>query len=343
MPPNRPHLWIDARPRTSRGPLAVEQVQGRPVLDHQLDLADSLTHPNNSIFVLVHPEDQLAVAIPLASRPPGRFTLTFDLPNDLDQSLSTNRLYDAPRLRKALNRAQTPESAVIWRLDHPNGLKGADDELTRRQSYQPLGRYWALSPARALARALAPTPIRPNAVTLAASALMLAASALVAFAPASLPINVLTAFALASALVLDTADGHLARLQGTASPFGRWLDAWLDELCDMALHAAIAWSAFILSGSPVWLLLGMLYAMSKYVYMVGSTGPTPETATPSSSPRSASLPTTLIRLAGHADIRWHLWIILAALGRLDAALAAYAVYFPLRAVSSAVKKGVRRA
>src|SRR6266436_9101612 len=76
----------------------------------------------------------------------------------------------------------------------------------------------------------------------------------------ALPIS---AAALALALVLDTADGHLARLQGTASEFGRWLDALLDELSDMALHAAIAWAAFARDRVPLWLILGMLYGMGK--------------------------------------------------------------------------------
>ena len=58
----------------------------------------------------------------------------------------------------------------------------------------------------------------------------------------------LASASLAAALVLDTSDGHLARLQGTASEFGRWLDANLDELGDMALHAAIAWAAFARDG-----------------------------------------------------------------------------------------------
>jgi hypothetical protein len=49
------------------------------------------------------------------------------------------------------------------------------------------------------------------------------------------------------------------------------------------------------------------------------------------------------RLIGHADIRWHLWIVLAVVGRLDVALAVYAAYFPARALAGAVRKGVRYA
>ena len=216
--------------------------------------------------------------------------------------------------------------------------------MTRRQSYQPLGRYWALEPARRLARALAPTRVRPNAVTLAAATLMLAAAAVVAFAGTGLYANLAAAGALALALVLDTADGHLARLQGTASAFGRWLDAWLDELCDMALHAAIAWSAFARTGAAAWLLAGMLYAMGKYVFVVGDDGG-PGGEDDASSPRASerSLVRDAVQLAGHADVRWHLWIVLAAAGRLDVALAAYAVYFPARTLLGAARKAVRHA
>jgi hypothetical protein len=42
-------------------------------------------------------------------------------------------------------------------------------------------------------------------------------------------------------------------------------------------------------------------------------------------------------------VRWHLWIALAALGRLDGALAAYAIYFPARALAGAIRKAGRHA
>ena len=146
--------------------------------------------------------------------------------------------------------------------------------------------------------------------------------------------------------MLDTSDGHLARLQGTASEFGRWLDANLDELGDMALHAAIAWAAFARDGKPIWLAVGMLYAMGKYLFLVGAGSGTRLDA--SSEPNalvSVTRPTGLLRslavLAGHADIRWHIWIVLAALGRLDVALVAYALYFPARAMAGAARKAAR--
>jgi hypothetical protein len=49
---------------------------------------------------------------------------------------------------------------------------------------------------------------------------------------------------------------------------------------------------------------------------------------------------SLARFAGHADLRWHLWIVLAAVGRLELALVAYAAYYPARSVAMAARKAV---
>ena len=177
---------------------------------------------------------------------------------------------------------------------------------------------------------------------------MASAAAAVAFALGLRRARLRRRWPWALALVLDTADGHLARLQGTASEFGRWLDAWLDELADMALHAATAWAAFVRDGHPGWLVLGMLYGMGKYQFLVGTADRYVATVGDKKSgdgARVTGLGSALVagvRLAGHADIRWHLWIVLAAVGRLDLALAAYAFYFPARALAGAFRKAVRR-
>jgi phosphatidylglycerophosphate synthase len=336
-----PLVAIDARPRGPRGPLADEMVLGRSVLAHLLDLA--LAQGEGTVVIHARLEEHRRLHDLVGDRPPGRLAFATGPPSERAAILRTDRIYDPRRLRRALRRGLDPESAVLWRLDRPHALAGAEDELRRRQTYQPFGRFWALAPARGLARLLRPTWVRPNALTTASAALVLGASGAVAFAPAVLSARAATAAALAVALVLDTADGHLARLQGTASEFGRWLDAALDELGDMALHAAIAWAAFARDGRPAWLLLGMLYGMGKYLFVVATAGPAGGEA-PSAPAGPAPAPSILavcVRLAGHADIRWHLWIILAALGQLDAALVAYAAYFPARALAVAVRKGVR--
>jgi len=340
-------LVIDARPRGPEGPLAGVRVQGRTVLDHLLDLAeDSAADAPDPVHVHARLDEHPLFAGPVAARRGGRFALAVGPPPAGAAVLRADRLYDPARLRRALRRGLDPERAVVWRLDRPSGLAGAEDELERRRSYQPLGRYWALAPARRLAEALAPTRVRPNAVTLASAGLVLAAAAAVAFGPATTGFGVLAAAALAAALVLDTADGHLARLQGTATPFGRWLDGWLDEVGDMALHAAAAWSAYTRTGAAGWLVLGILYASGKYVFAAGATSwdeqhpATEDGATRRARPPKSSALAWAVRMAGHADVRWHLWIVLAAAGRLDLALAAYAGYYPARALAGLRAKAV---
>ena len=339
-----PHLVIDARPRGPGGPLAGERVMGRPVLDHLLDLAGLFGDGPVPVHARLDEHDGLRAAVGESGL--ARLRLVTGPPPENAAILRSDRLYDPARLKKAIHRGRDLESAVVWRLDRPRGLDGAEDELIRRRTYQPIGRFWALGPARWLARRLSPTRIRPNAVTIASGGLVLSASVLVASDVPTWATSWLASAMLAVALVLDTSDGHLARLQGTASEFGRWLDANLDELGDMALHAAIAWSAFARDGHPAWLLAGMLYAMGKYLFLVGaSTGSgldaTPGTSGPPGVPGPKSRLRSLALLAGHADIRWHLWIVLAALGRLDVALVSYALYFPIRAIAGASRK-VRR-
>lgn len=288
--------------------------------------------------------------------PPGGLT-TAENGNDRTSTaavLRTDRLYDSRRLRKILHRGGEPEAAVIWRLDRPEAIEAAEQELTRRFTYQPIGRHWAFPIAQRIAGALAPTRVRPNAVTLAAAALMFLGIAIVAYGGAGWIGRAVTGGAFAAALVLDTADGRLARLQGTSSEFGRWLDEVLDELADLSLHGAIAWMMFRGTGQALWLALGMVYASGKYMFVIQSlSGASMERAQAKAEPTigigregpsgTVAPARRLVAALGHADLRWHLWIVLALVGRLDAALSVYALYFPFRAAAGIARKGVARA
>ncbi len=338
--PSSPTVVIDARPRGPRGPMAGERVLGRPVLAHLVELAREVGPGPVAVHARL---DEHEGFLSLLADPSSVALATGPPPEDA-AILRTDRLYDARRLRRAVKRGRDPETAVAWRLDRPSGLASADAELVRRRTYQPIGRFWALGPARALARTLVPTRIRPNAVTLAAGSLMIGASAAVAFGPLTIGCRLATAAMLALALVLDTADGHLARLQGTASSFGRLLDAVLDEAADFALHIAVAWAMFARGGGPGWLLAALLYVSSKYLFVIAqATASDPSEASrakPSGAVRASPL-AAVVRLAGHADVRWHLWIVLAAIGRLDLALIAYSAYFPARTLALMARRGLR--
>ncbi len=340
-------LAIDARPRGPRGPLAAEPLLGKSVLERLLEQAAALADPAQPIHVHAREDDQRALRVFAQNPHPGGVRFETGPPRAGAVVLTADRLYDTRRLRRGLRRGHDPESAVIWRLDRPETLAAADDELKRRTTYQPLGAYWAFPLADRLSARLCETRVTPNALTLAAGFLMLTACGLIAAGSAGIATQLGAALLLAAGLVLDTADGRLARLQGSASAFGRWLDQVLDELVDLTLHGSIAWAVFRASGQPGWLVLGMLYAGGKYLFLVQSlTGQTLESHAAhagSAAATSANPLRSLVQLAGHADVRWHLWIVLAALGRLDLALAAYAFYFPARACAGIARKAVRHA
>jgi hypothetical protein len=110
----------------------------------------------------------------------------------------------------------------------------------------------------------------------------------------------------------------------------------------MALHAAIGWAMFTRTGQAAWLLLAVVYAAGKHAFHVGQ-ATTPPTATAGFTDGGAApgRARRLIRLAGHADVRWHLWIALALVGRLEWALLAYAPYYPGRLLASALSRRAR--
>lgn len=329
-------IRIDARPRGPEGPLAAHILMGRPVLAHLIDAVP--TAPEARIVVDAAAEDaeRLASLVPVSKRSLVSFRIKG--PETVEPLLRADRLYDPHRLRRAIDRRQPPDRAVIWRLDSPEGLAGAEAELLRRTCYQPIGRYWALEPARWIARRLERTRARPNHLTLASFASMLLAAALVATARPGF----LAAIALAAGLVLDTADGHLARLQGTATDFGRWLDGLLDEVADQALHLAIGWAVFMRDGNPAWLVVAASYLAGKHLFLqscadwerirgAATSGAERDAVVGSPGPR-------LLRGMAHADLRWHLWIVSAAIGRLDLALLLYAAYYPARTAAGVFTK-----
>ncbi len=352
------HVVIDARPRGPRGLLAAEVVMGRSMLCHLIDLAAQVSRPSEPITIHAS-ESEHRELWALAGRSLQQRVHFVTGPPRADAAvLRTDCFYDQAGLKRGLRHGRSPDHAVLWRLDRIESLLTADQELTRRINYQPLGKYWAFPIARRLAERLRSTWVRPNYLTLLAAALMFLAAGLVAAGTGGWLARAGVAAALALALVLDTADGRLARLQGTSSAFGRWLDQILDELADLTLHAAIAWAAYIATGLVIWLALGILYASGKHFFLVQSLlGDELEREGSEAASQPASLAqramgirrggtgrlAALGRMIGHADLRWHLWVVLALAGRLDVALAVYACYFPARALAGAIRKAVRYA
>jgi phosphatidylglycerophosphate synthase len=343
VPDTPRRIAIDARPRSPHGPWAAQQLAGRGILSHHLDLAQHCGAREALVVTSESDAHRLRRLLDQDSPPRPVIHWTTTLPTD-SILLSTDRLYDPRRLRGILRRQADPERAVIWRLDQAGDLEAASAEWTRRLFYQPIGHVWAWPLARWLARALQDTPIRPNHLTLAACGFMLAAAACVVLGTSSTPMHIAAALALALGLVLDTADGHLARLQNTASASGRWLDALLDELSDMTLHASIGWAMTARASNAGWLLAAFAYAAGKYLFTVARVESDIAHGIESRAPSASVLASSrsplrrIVHALGHADIRWHLWIVLALLGRLEIALVVYTLYYPARVLAIAWKR-----
>ena len=96
---------------------------------------------------------------------------------------------------------------------------------------RPVGRHLAAIASRA--------GLRPDQVTgLSALASLTAIVLLVLLGP-SWPLGAAVAGLLVLGYALDSADGQLARLQGSSSPAGEWLDHVVDSAKIVSLHAAV--------------------------------------------------------------------------------------------------------
>jgi phosphatidylglycerophosphate synthase len=100
---------------------------------------------------------------------------------------------------------------------------------------RPAGRYLA-----AVAHVLGLTPDAVTGLSALASG---SGAALLLVAPSSLPVSVLVAVLLALGFALDSADGQLARLQGSGGTAGEWLDHVVDCAVKLLLHGLVlvAW------------------------------------------------------------------------------------------------------
>ena len=93
--------------------------------------------------------------------------------------------------------------------------------------------------ARYAAAAAASRGISANGITVISAAFSAAAVVLIAAAPASPWLGAAIAVLLAAGYVLDSADGQVARLTGTTSLAGEWLDHLVDSVRVPAIHLAV--------------------------------------------------------------------------------------------------------
>lgn len=103
-------------------------------------------------------------------------------------------------------------------------------------------RYFNRKLSRWCTRAFLALGWSPNAITILATMIGLAAAAAFGLGTYAAGIGAALLFQLAA--VIDCSDGEVARLTFTESPFGAWLDLALDNVVHMAIFGGIAVGAY---------------------------------------------------------------------------------------------------
>ena len=124
-------------------------------------------------------------------------------------------------------------------------------DLAVKQDDSPYTTFVVSPWSKYIAWGAARRAVTPNQVT--AVSLVVALLAAGCFAAGSRPGYVVGAVVLQLSFGLDCADGQLARLTGTNSRLGGWLDAMFDRLKEYAVYAGLAIGS-ARSGDDVWLL-----------------------------------------------------------------------------------------
>ncbi len=135
--------------------------------------------------------------------------------------------------------------------------------LYSRYVNRPLGRRFAAAAYRA--------GRTPNQVTVLSAVFSGAGLAAVALVPPSWALGVAVYAALVLGFALDSADGQLARLRGTSSPAGEWLDHVVDCAKITALHTVVLISFYRHFELPdaAWLLLPPLFQLAAVLVFFG--------------------------------------------------------------------------
>jgi phosphatidylglycerophosphate synthase len=112
--------------------------------------------------------------------------------------------------------------------------------------------------------------LSPNAVTGLSALATFTGIALLALLPTSWPLGIAVSLLLVLGYALDSADGQVARLTGTGSPAGEWLDHMVDATKISTLPLALAVGLYRFDAvDDRWLLVPLVHAVSGAVLFFG--------------------------------------------------------------------------
>lgn len=113
--------------------------------------------------------------------------------------------------------------------------------------------------------------LRPATVTLLSAAVSLGAVVLLVAAPITVPVGLAVGLLLVAGYVLDSADGQLARLQGSTSASGELLDHLVDVAVKLLLHLAVLVAWWQAGVRLPWLALPLAFQVVAVVLFFGVT------------------------------------------------------------------------
>lgn len=116
--------------------------------------------------------------------------------------------------------------------------------------------------ARGVAASAAALGLSPNAVTMISAGLSAVGLAIMIVVEPSWWSALATGALLAAGYVFDSADGQVARLTGTSSPAGEWLDHVVDAIRTPAIHLTVAVAVLLHRPDLIWLaVIAVLFTL----------------------------------------------------------------------------------
>lgn len=153
---------------------------------------------------------------------------------------------------------------------HEQGFRGAHAALARAQK-NGAGVPWYMRVVnrrlgRVIAAAAAQTRATPDHVTAASFVAFLGGAAILATLTPGVAMAIAAMLLLQLGFALDSADGQLARLRGTGSSAGEWLDHVVDSARHLLFHLAVLIGLYRFADVPdAVLLIPLAFALASTV------------------------------------------------------------------------------
>ncbi|MCK5305929.1 MAG: CDP-alcohol phosphatidyltransferase family protein [Candidatus Omnitrophica bacterium] len=198
----------------------------------------------------------------LGKRPDIQIVSSLDSPAGV-LTLKANYIYDRRRLTKLIRKGAVNLSpAILWEIKNKRDVKNAEAALDRIRNF-PIGRYINLPLAKAMDARLVKTSVTPNQLTFISLALGILGA--LCFASHAYGLLILAAIFIQLHYILDFADGHLARLRGTASGFGAFLDGMTNKVVESFCYVGISYGLFMKYDRIFFLIIGLLVIVGHFM------------------------------------------------------------------------------